>query len=78
VLINSVLCGKKDFSDIFTQKYINKEVVHMCEFILNGNKSNAPIPKDKVRTISKLVGGFGGKEDMNVQHYVALFSFLTN
>ncbi|HEY8365357.1 MAG TPA: selenium-dependent xanthine dehydrogenase, partial [Haloplasmataceae bacterium] len=36
------------------------------------------LPKDKVRTISKTVGGaFGGKEDMSVQHHAALLSYLT-
>ena len=36
------------------------------------------IPKEKVRTISKLVGGgFGGKEDMSVQHHGALLAWYT-
>jgi aldehyde oxidoreductase len=36
------------------------------------------IPKDKVRIISKYVGGgFGGKEDMSVQHHAALLSWFT-
>ncbi|QVK18791.1 selenium-dependent xanthine dehydrogenase [Mycoplasmatota bacterium] len=34
------------------------------------------LPKDKVRTISKYVGGaFGGKEDMCVQHHAALLAW---
>ncbi len=34
------------------------------------------LPKEKVRTISKYVGGgFGGKEDMSVQHHAALLSW---
>jgi len=36
------------------------------------------VPKEKVRTISKLVGGgFGGKEDMSVQHHGALLAWYT-
>jgi selenium-dependent xanthine dehydrogenase len=36
------------------------------------------IPKEKVRNISTLVGGgFGGKEDMTVQHHAALMCWLT-
>lgn len=36
------------------------------------------LPPDKVRSISKLVGGgFGGKEDMSVQHHAALMAFHT-
>lgn len=36
------------------------------------------LPKEKVHVISKLVGGgFGGKEDMSVQHHAALASYLT-
>lgn len=36
------------------------------------------IPKEKIHVIAKLVGGgFGGKEDMSVQHHAALASFLT-
>ncbi|CAH2213746.1 selenium-dependent xanthine dehydrogenase [Tepidibacter aestuarii] len=36
------------------------------------------IPKEKVRVISKLVGGaFGGKEDMSVQHHAALLAWNT-
>ncbi len=36
------------------------------------------LPADKVHIISKLVGGgFGGKEDMSVQHHAALASFVT-
>lgn len=35
------------------------------------------LPKDKVRCISRLVGGgFGGKEDMSVQHHAALAAWL--
>jgi len=31
------------------------------------------LPDEKVRVISKLVGGgFGGKEDLSVQHHAAL------
>ena len=34
------------------------------------------IPKEKVRVVSKLVGGgFGGKEDMSVQHHAALLAW---
>lgn len=36
------------------------------------------LPKDKVRCISKYVGGgFGGKEDMSVQHHAALLAWYT-
>lgn len=36
------------------------------------------LPKEKVRSISKYVGGgFGGKEDMSVQHHAALLSWFT-
>lgn len=36
------------------------------------------IPPEKVRSISKLVGGgFGGKEDMSVQHHAALMAWYT-
>lgn len=37
------------------------------------------IDKDKVRVISKMVGGaFGGKEDMTVQHLAAILAYKTN
>lgn len=36
------------------------------------------IPEEKVRAVSKYVGGgFGGKEDMSVQHHAALLSWFT-
>ncbi len=36
------------------------------------------LPKEKIRTISKYVGGaFGGKEDMSVQHHAALLAWYT-
>ncbi|MGL6314846.1 selenium-dependent xanthine dehydrogenase [Vibrio sp. WXL103] len=36
------------------------------------------LPKEKVRVQSKLVGGgFGGKEDMSVQHHAALLTWVT-
>lgn len=36
------------------------------------------LDKEKVRSISKYVGGgFGGKEDMSVQHHAALLAFIT-
>lgn len=36
------------------------------------------LPKEKVRAISKYVGGgFGGKEDMSVQHHAALLAWVT-
>lgn len=36
------------------------------------------IPNEKIRSISKLVGGgFGGKEDMSVQHHAALMAWYT-
>ena len=36
------------------------------------------LPKEKVRAISKYVGGgFGGKEDMSVQHHAALLAWYT-
>ncbi len=36
------------------------------------------LPRERVRTISKTVGGaFGGKEDMSVQHHAALLSWIT-
>ncbi|EPY2272511.1 selenium-dependent xanthine dehydrogenase [Clostridium sporogenes] len=35
------------------------------------------LPKEKVRAISKYVGGgFGGKEDMSVQHHAALLAWI--
>ena len=36
------------------------------------------LPQDKVKVVNKLVGGgFGGKEDMTVQHHAALVAYLT-
>jgi len=36
------------------------------------------LPPEKIHIISKLVGGgFGGKEDMSVQHHAALASYIT-
>lgn len=36
------------------------------------------IPFDKVQVVNKLIGGgFGGKEDMTVQHHAALAAYLT-
>jgi selenium-dependent xanthine dehydrogenase len=36
------------------------------------------LPNDKVRSVSSLVGGgFGGKEDMSVQHHAALMAWQT-
>jgi selenium-dependent xanthine dehydrogenase len=36
------------------------------------------LPEDKVRVISKYVGGgFGGKEDLSVQHYAALLAWYS-
>ncbi|KLU63923.1 putative xanthine dehydrogenase subunit D [Desulfosporosinus acididurans] len=36
------------------------------------------LPAEKVRVISKLVGGgFGGKEDLSVQHHAALLAYIT-
>lgn len=36
------------------------------------------LPEEKVRVIAKMVGGgFGGKEDMSVQHHAALLAYLT-
>lgn len=36
------------------------------------------LPLDKVRVIAKMVGGgFGGKEDMSVQHHAALLAYKT-
>ncbi len=36
------------------------------------------LPAEKVRIISKYVGGgFGGKEDMSVQHHAALLAYIT-
>ena len=36
------------------------------------------LPNEKVRSISSLVGGgFGGKEDMSVQHHAALMAWVT-
>lgn len=36
------------------------------------------LPKEKVRVVNKLVGGgFGGKEDMSVQHHAALAAWLS-
>lgn len=36
------------------------------------------LPMEKVRVINKLVGGgFGGKEDLTVQHHAALIAYLT-
>ena len=37
------------------------------------------LPEDKVHCISQLVGGgFGGKEDMSVQHHAALAAYITH
>ena len=37
------------------------------------------IDQSKVRVISKIVGGgFGGKEDMSVQHHAAILAYLSN
>ncbi|MCD8300484.1 MAG: selenium-dependent xanthine dehydrogenase [Clostridiales bacterium] len=37
------------------------------------------LPREKVRVVNKLVGGgFGGKEDMSVQHHAALAAWLTH
>ena len=37
------------------------------------------IPKENIHVINKLVGGgFGGKEDMTVQHHAALLAWYTN
>ncbi|MEK6264138.1 MAG: selenium-dependent xanthine dehydrogenase [Clostridium sp.] len=37
------------------------------------------LDQSKVRVVSKIVGGgFGGKEDMSVQHHAAILAFLTN
>lgn len=37
------------------------------------------IPKEKLRIVSAYVGGgFGGKEDMSVQHHAALLAYLCN
>ena len=37
------------------------------------------LDQSKVRVISKIVGGgFGGKEDMSVQHHAAILAFLSN
>jgi selenium-dependent xanthine dehydrogenase len=36
------------------------------------------LPEEKVRVVAKLVGGgFGGKEDMSVQHHAALLAYKT-
>ncbi|EQJ12563.1 molybdopterin cofactor-binding domain-containing protein, partial [Clostridioides difficile] len=36
------------------------------------------LPYEKVRVINKMVGGgFGGKEDMSVQHHAALLAYHT-
>ncbi len=36
------------------------------------------LPQDRVRVVAKSVGGgFGGKEDMSVQHHAALLAYLT-
>ena len=36
------------------------------------------LPAEKVRVTAKMVGGgFGGKEDMSVQHYAAILAYLT-
>jgi len=37
------------------------------------------LPREKIRSRTMLVGGgFGGKEDMSVQHHAALMAFVTN
>lgn len=44
---------------------------HECSAMLG-------LPHEKVRVVNKLVGGgFGGKEDMSVQHHAALAAWLT-
>lgn len=46
--------------------------LHEVTHILN-------LPEEKVHCISQLVGGgFGGKEDMSVQHHAALASYITH
>lgn len=46
---------------------------------LHGLVSILGLPENKVRVISKLVGGgFGGKEDLSVQHHAALLAQKTN
>lgn len=45
---------------------------------LHGITAILGLPEDKVRIISKLVGGgFGGKEDLSVQHHAALLAVKT-
>ncbi len=45
----------------------------------HGLMSILGLPADKVRVVSKLVGGgFGGKEDLSVQHHAALLALKTN
>ena len=44
----------------------------------HGIAATLGLPKEKVRVISKLVGGaFGGKEDLSVQHHAALLAQKT-
>lgn len=45
---------------------------------LHGLTAILDMPADKVRVVSKLVGGgFGGKEDLSVQHHAALLALKT-
>lgn len=45
---------------------------------LRGITAMLGVPAEKVRVISKLVGGaFGGKEDLSVQHHAALLAWQT-
>ncbi len=60
-----------DVITIYTSAQGAYDVQRECSELLG-------LPKEKVRAIVKLVGGgFGGKEDMSVQHHAALLAWYT-
>ncbi len=57
---------------VYTGSQSVYDELHEITHILN-------LPEDKVHCISQLVGGgFGGKEDMSVQHHAALAAYITH
>ena len=62
----------KEGITLFTGSQSVYDELHEITKILN-------LPEDKVHCISQLVGGgFGGKEDMSVQHHAALAAYITH
>lgn len=63
---------EEDGVTIYTSAQGAYDVQRECSELLG-------LPKEKVRAIVKLVGGgFGGKEDMSVQHHAALLAWHTH